>query len=65
MSKRLRVLSLYRQLFRYSRELELTDQDYFCDRLRKLFKNNRGLPKADTEKQIQRAEQVLKERRFI
>lgn len=37
------VLQLYRKLLKYGQELKLTDQTYFCKRVRKEFKTNKNL----------------------
>ncbi|XP_055677016.1 MIEF1 upstream open reading frame protein [Lutzomyia longipalpis] len=37
------VLNLYRQLLRYGERLKLTDKEYFKQRIRKEFQQNRDL----------------------
>lgn len=48
-----RVISLYRQLIKYSQELRLTDRDYFCDEIRKAFKLSKNLNKEQIEIQLE------------
>ena len=58
---RLKVISLYRQLLRYSENLQFTDKNYFCERIRCEYEKNRTL--TDTErilKQITRGEELIK-----
>lgn len=42
------VLKLYRNLLRYGRELKLTDKNYFKDRIRQEFQQNKSL-ESETE----------------
>ncbi|XP_026463884.1 MIEF1 upstream open reading frame protein [Ctenocephalides felis] len=35
------VLRLYKNLLRYGQNLQYTDKDYFCNRIRKEFRNNK------------------------
>lgn len=48
-----RTISLYRQLLKYSKELRLTDRDYFCDEIRKAFKSTKYSSKEEVELQLQ------------
>lgn len=41
--KKLQILKLYKDLLRYGQQLKLTDKDYFCDRVRRDFLNNKCL----------------------
>uniref|UniRef100_A0A6M2DSF1 Putative lyr motif-containing protein 5 n=1 Tax=Xenopsylla cheopis TaxID=163159 RepID=A0A6M2DSF1_XENCH len=35
------VLRLYKNLLRYGKNLQYTDKEYFCNRIRKEFRNNK------------------------
>ena len=60
------ALSLYRQLMRYSQNLQLTDQGYFSRRIRLEFQKNRNIKDADLiEKEIARGGEILKKNRFL
>lgn len=62
---RSKVISLYRQLLRYSENLQFTDKNYFCERIRCEYEKNKKL--TDTEiimKQIARGEELIKRDRF-
>ena len=62
---RLKVISLYRQLLRYSESLKFTDKNYFCERIRGEYEKNKDL--TDTKlisKQITRGEELIKRNRF-
>lgn len=48
-SMNIRAFSLYRRLLKYSKELYLTDRDYFCDRVRAAFRESSQLNQRQIE----------------
>ena len=65
LANRSKVISLYRQLLRYSENLKLTDKSYFCYRIRGEYNKNKNL--TDNRmilQQIARGEELIKRDRF-
>ena len=65
LSNRSKVISLYRQLLRYSENLKYTDKSYFCHRIRGEYNKNKNL--TDNRiilQQIARGEELIKRDRF-
>uniref|UniRef100_A0A915CRT5 Histone H2A n=1 Tax=Ditylenchus dipsaci TaxID=166011 RepID=A0A915CRT5_9BILA len=65
MSQRARAIDLYRRLIGYSKQLKLTDRDYFCERIRQSYVASINKPESVVEKYIKKGEELLQKRRFI
>lgn len=62
----LESLRLFRQLLRYSRQLQHTDRDYFARRIRLEFERHRRLDDPDrVAHQQERGRQLLLRNRFL
>ncbi|KAK6166567.1 hypothetical protein SNE40_023224 [Patella caerulea] len=60
------VLSLYRMLFRYGKNLKYTDKEYYLKRLRKEFNGNRNLQdQSEIEHCIEKGNVFLKKNVMI
>ncbi|XP_071446092.1 mitochondrial ribosome and complex I assembly factor AltMIEF1 isoform X1 [Hetaerina americana] len=59
------VLSLYRSLLRYRKQLKYTDKNYFSKRIRKEFERNRTLAPEESVFQYERGLVFLQNKRVI
>ncbi|KAG8182416.1 hypothetical protein JTE90_018304 [Oedothorax gibbosus] len=60
------VISLYREFLKYSKTLKYTDKDFFLNRIRKEFYDNRNLTSAEEiELHLKRGKNFLSNKRLL
>ncbi|XP_059471996.1 mitochondrial ribosome and complex I assembly factor AltMIEF1 [Neocloeon triangulifer] len=60
------VLSLYKNILKYGKQIKLTDRDYYKQRIRKEFKSFKNLDAAeDIQFHVERAKAFLDNKRVI